>query len=113
MPESFVFFDGRGTATWSSQTDPNKTMLEDYFAIKFEDGGLEKLDKTDLDYIILQKDTYITYTKPDKVNQILFGQKLKQIYKKDTPQLEIDLSKSKDWKLIYTDDMANIWKKVK
>lgn len=113
MPESLVFFDGRGTATWPSLENPGKTMLEDYFAIKFESGGLEKLDQFDLDYVILQKDTFIGYAKPDMVNQILFGQKLKQVYKKDTSQLEIDLNKSKNWQLIYTDGMANIWKRVK
>lgn len=111
LPETLVFLDGRGTATWTS---PNgKNMLEYYRAIKFEEGGLKILENGPTDYVLLEK-IYSDYGLPDFMNRLIFSEsQFKKILNNSPSRLEEDLNKSKKWKLISADGIANLWERMK
>jgi len=112
LREQPIFLDGRGTATWESKENPGQTMLQDYFAIKSDKGGLEKLELEKVDYIIIQNNNFIIYNLPDKINQLIFGKKLNKVFNPVPTQLETDLANNKNWQLIYSDYAASIWKNL-
>ncbi|MFH2018887.1 MAG: hypothetical protein ABII98_02760 [bacterium] len=109
MPNSLVFFDGRGAATW--MYDEQQTTLEKYREIKFEAGGLKELNSSPAQYVLLEKYNYFN-PRPDFINKIMFNEEdFKKITSDDSPQLEKMLDKSRDWKLIYEDRLSKIWER--
>lgn len=109
IPEAKVFLDGRGTATW--RLNKQETLLGAYRRIKFESGGLYELEKENVDYIILNKN-FSGYYSPNKFNNILFGEKLVEIFSPEKPHLIAMLDRSQNWELIYQDENALIWKNL-
>lgn len=111
LPEALVFLDGRGTATWLA---PNgKTMLEYYRAVKFDEGGLQTLENSPADYVLIEK-IYSDYAPPDFVNRLIFSKaQFKKILDDSPSRLELDLRKSKKWKLLFSDGIALLWERIK
>lgn len=109
IPESLVYLDGRGTATW--RLDDQETLLGAYRRLKFETNGLEELEKNQIKYIILSRN-FSGYSPADKFNQFLFGNKINSVLETKDPQLVTDLTGSKNWELIYKDNIALIWKNL-
>lgn len=111
IPSALVYLDGRGTATW--EYNGEETMLEHYRKIKYQAGGFAELEKSPAEYAILS--TYwASYKKPDLINRIIFGNEaIAQVLVPDPPQLEKMLRRSDSWKIIYEDNIAIIWKKIK
>lgn len=108
LPKTLVYFDGRGTATW--KTD-GEYMLEHYYKIKFEPGGLAELNSKNINLIFLQQSNFFAYTKPDWTDRLMFGKKLDSFFLPEKCQLEKDLENNSEWQLVYSDYMAKIWEK--
>ncbi len=109
LPQGLLFLDGRGAATWKIHNS-QKTSLEIYYELVYEENGLTEIEKQGVQYVILED---MTNYKPhiDKVNYWLFGEKaLKKITEVTPKKLTENLQKSKNWQLIYNDGKANIWK---
>lgn len=105
-----VYLDGRGTATWRDAS--GSLLLADYRAIKYEAGGLSKINMGPADYILLAKNR-TGYPKPDWINRIIFTPAdFQKLFARETPQLEKMLEKNNQWSLVYEDNLAKIWKKV-
>ncbi|MDO8509702.1 MAG: hypothetical protein Q7S24_01005, partial [bacterium] len=111
LPSALVYFDGRGTVTWMNPERSDETMLQAYYRLKFEKGGLEIIDSHEIKYVIIRSSHYVNFFRPNRVNQILFGKSIDQLFKPESSRLEDDLNHSTDWIKIYEDRMANIWKK--
>lgn len=110
LPNALVYFDGRGTATWRDEF--GKTYLQKYREIKMEAGGLSILNSSKADYVLLARSTSSVYPRPDWLNRIFFGEEeLNKVFSTDESQLEKMLEKSPNWKLVYEDNIARIWKK--
>jgi len=86
LPEDKIFLDGRGTATWRRSI--SKTLLEEYFDIVYQPGGIEKLNAEPARYVLL----------PDAPTE--------------PQELKNELDASPDWKRIYSDDVSVIWKRI-
>lgn len=108
-PETKVFLDGRGTATW--RINNQETLLGAYRRIKFESGGLEELEKDGVAYIVLSRN-FSGYSTPNKFNDLLFGNKLEEVLSQPEPHLIAKLKRSKNWELVYKDNMTLIWKNL-
>jgi hypothetical protein len=110
VPNARLFLDGRGTATWIDNNGNNLLAL--YREIKYETGGLQKLDSTEAKYALIAKNSD-NYPKPNFINQLIFDKTdFNKIFTGQASQLEIELENSERWKLIYEDAMARIWKKL-
>lgn len=109
MRESLVYLDGRGTATW--RLNNQETLLGAYRRLKFENNGLEELEKNQVKYVILERN-FSGYSQSDKFNKFLFGDKINQVLEVKDPQLVTDLEQSENWELIYKDNIALIWKNL-
>lgn len=109
MPETKVFLDGRGTATW--RLNNQETLLGAYRRIKFEAGGLEELEKNQVEYIVLNRN-FSGYALPNKFNDWLFNEDLKKIFSLPVPHLVAKLNRSHSWQLIYQDNVTLIWKNL-
>ncbi|MFA5128200.1 MAG: hypothetical protein WC457_04355 [Patescibacteria group bacterium] len=110
LPNALVYFDGRGTATWRDEY--GKTYLQKYREIKMEAGGLKILNSSKADYVLLSRSTSSVYPRPDWLNRMIFGEnELQKVFSTDESQLEKMLKISADWKLIYSDNIARVWKK--
>jgi len=109
MPEAKVFLDGRGTATW--RLNNTETLLGAYRRIKFEVGGLEELEKNQVEYIIINRN-FSGYGQANKFNDLLFHQDLEEIFSLPEPHLVAKLNRSKNWQMIYQDGVALIWKNL-
>lgn len=110
MPDSVVYLDGRGTATW--KYDDHETMLARYQKIRFEAGGLAELENSPAEYVILQINT-LGYPPPNFINKIIFTPNdFQKIFSTEQSQLEKMLDKSKKWKVIYEDTSSKVWEKT-
>lgn len=110
VPNARLFLDGRGTATWTDEYGNN--LLELYREIKYEEGGIEKLENTSAKYALIAKNSD-NYPKPNFINQLIFDQRdFNQIFSGKPSQIEIELEKSEQWELIYEDALARVWKKL-
>ncbi len=110
MPSALVYFDGRGTATW--MYNKNKTMLEHYYEIIYDQNGLKEIEKDKADYVFLRQTKFIPMSKPDGVNNWIFGTKASSFSYSDKTQLEKDLEVSSNWKIVYSDYQVNIWENI-
>ncbi len=110
MPNALIYFDGRGTATW--MYDKNITMLERYQDIVFNPGGLEKIEADNVDYILLRQPSFISITKPDLINNWMFGKEAAVETLSEPLQLENEINKSANWKKVYSDRQVNIWQNI-
>ncbi|MCX6781644.1 MAG: hypothetical protein NTW66_00765 [Candidatus Magasanikbacteria bacterium] len=110
MPDTLIYFDGRGTATWKYSND--ETRLERYRKIKYQAGGFNELEQGPAEYVILSQ-YYASYKKPNMINKIIFGEKgIAEALVPDPPQLEKMLRKSGSWQIIFEDKIAIVWKRV-
>lgn len=109
LPQALIFLDGRGAATWKIHS-LNKTSLEIYYELVYEENGLLELEKQKINYVILEDlSNFRPYV--DSVNRWIFGEKaLKKVTEVTPKKLELTLNESKNWQLIYNDGKANIWK---
>lgn len=110
LKNHLVFFDGRGAATWKKTE--NQTMLEFYFELLEQNGGLKYLENNGVNYVILRQPNYDA-AKPDCVNRWLFKNKFNQIFKIEKTRLQTDLEDILNWKTIYEDNNARIWERKK
>jgi len=110
MSNDFVYFDGRGTATW--MFDKNKTMLEHYYEILDNQNGLKEIENDQVKYILLRQTNFIPISKPDMVNDWMFGPQAAAFSYSEKTQLEKDLNSSNNWKKVYSDYQANIWQNL-
>ncbi|HRY36878.1 MAG TPA: hypothetical protein P5230_03320 [Candidatus Magasanikbacteria bacterium] len=110
LPQGLVFLDGRGTATWKIPGS-DITTLETYYNWRYyQNNGLKEIEKQNIQYVILENMNSFT-PRVNRVNKWLFtSAALKHATTLADDKLEKDLKISEDWKLIYTDDRANIWK---
>ncbi|EKD43018.1 MAG: hypothetical protein ACD_72C00503G0004 [uncultured bacterium] len=110
LPQAFVYFDGRGTATW--MYDKDTSMLEHYFEILNKSNGLKELEQNKTDFILLRQITFMPFSKPDTLNAWIFEEKnIIDTYVKKT-QLEKDLDISLNWKKVYSDRYTNVWERI-
>ena len=111
LPQAKVYFDGRGTATWT-YPGTNEPMLKHYRELKFLPGGLAEIEKSPAEWIILER-SYSGYsTTPDTFNRLMFGEdNLQKVLDNSAPPLIVDLEKSSNWKKVYEDYLATIWQR--
>ncbi len=110
LPNALIYFDGRGTATW--QYNNTETMLEHYYRIMFKPGGLAEIDQSPAHYILVRSPRYAVLPKPDWVNALVFTQDdLKKIFTTEPSELIKELTSSTKWQMVYTDRMAEVWKR--
>ncbi|MFA6105504.1 MAG: hypothetical protein WC725_02790 [Patescibacteria group bacterium] len=107
-PKAYYFLDGR---TLRHPVLQKISLIDKYYAYYYDEGGLKDLENEQVKYILLRNISTSPLAKPDFLNQIFFGITLNKAYNNDPSQLEKDLRDNKDWILIYTDRMANIWKR--
>lgn len=109
LPQGLVFLDGRGTATWKIPGS-DITTLETYYNWRYyQNDGLKEIEKQNVNYVILENMNSYT-PKVNRVNSWLFtSAALKHATALADDKLEKDLKTSENWRLIYTDDRANIW----
>jgi len=109
LPEALIFFDGRGTATWKIQKETT-TTLEFYYDLIYKENKLPLIEKQGVHYIFLENmENY--HPNINKANKWLFSSAaLKHATEVAPILLEDSLRQSENWKLIYTDYRANIWK---
>lgn len=108
--QAYVFFDGRGTATW--MYNKNTSMLEYYYNIRDNVDGLSQLESLGTNYIILRQPRFAPFAKPDFINEKLFGSRIEKMVYLHKDQIQKNLENSKNWQLVYTDIRTNIWKRI-
>ncbi|TAN33529.1 hypothetical protein EPN28_01815 [Patescibacteria group bacterium] len=109
-PQVKMYFDGRGAATWRDAN--GEFMLKKYLRYLGEKKQLPELSKTPAEYILLEKNR-LALPPPGWSDKLFFKKEnLAKIMERKPPLLETDLTKSSDWKLIYSDEMTNIWKRT-
>lgn len=107
-PNALVFLDGRGTATWNYNGSP---ALREYKSIKYETGGLEKIENNQTNYVLLSK-RLAGYPKPNWINRLIFSEEdFKKIFINEDSELEKSLIISEKWQLVYEDRISRIWKR--
>ncbi|MDO8499254.1 MAG: hypothetical protein Q7S66_01170 [bacterium] len=109
LPSAQLYFDGRGTATW--MYDNHTSLLEHYRGIALYAGGLKEIETGPTQYIIWQKNG-TAVGQPDWINKLAFPN-IGSVLKANSEPLHLEkmLDRSKNWKKIYEDDMANIWQR--
>lgn len=108
LPNSLVYLDGRSAATW--KTIEGESLLAQYFDILLKENQLQYLEKNNVKYILLNKNLP-DYGPPSWSDRLLFGQEqLEKVLSIEPFQLEKDIAKNKNWKLIYSDNISNVWK---
>lgn len=110
IPEALVYFDGRGTATWMYKN--NETMFEHYRNIMYKEGGLTEIEKDQANIILLRNSKFVPISKPNKMNNILFGTNAVLETYASKSNLEKEIEQSSDWKLVYSDGRVNIWENL-
>jgi len=110
LPNSLVYLDGRSAATW--KTVEGESLLEQYFDIMLKPNQLQFLEKNNVKYILLNKNQP-DYPLPSWSDKILFSEdELKMVLSIEPYELEKEIVKNIKWKLIYNDQISNIWEFV-
>jgi len=110
LPNSLVYLDGRGTATWIHSGQ--ETELEHYFYLYNNENGLKELEQDNVDYVFIRQPKYSLLPPPDTINRIIFHKFLSQISQNPgTSTLFAALAKSNQWEQMYSDQMVVIWKR--
>ncbi len=110
LPNDLIYLDGRGTVSWSLQ--PSTSMYENFRELRFEKNGLEKLEKMPTNIILIHKN-FNGLPHPDFWNRFLFSPHDIQEMIATTPtELELSLTKSKNWQVIYQNTTTIMWKKI-
>jgi hypothetical protein len=103
LPEARVYIDGRGSGTWLTGT--STPFLKSYYDLMFGKDGLKSIESNDIQYILIRPEYR------EESSNLAWPNS--EFYKPATStqsQLRTDLLTSKNWKKIYSDDIAEIWK---
>jgi len=110
VPNTLVYLDGRSAATWLA--DDGEPLLKKHIEMLTEDNKLPELEKNNVKYVILRKNIP-SYPKPNWINRIIFDKKdLERVMSTDPFPLEVDLDKSDNWELIYSDVISKVWRRI-
>jgi hypothetical protein len=111
LPNALLHLDGRSAATWVA--DDGESWLQKHIEVITKENKLIELEKNQVKYIILEK-KLLAYPRPNWLNKIIFDKKdLNRLFSLDSMQIEKDLAQSKNWQLIYTDEISNVWENTK
>lgn len=112
LPEALIFLDGRGTVTWQVP-ETQENSLAYYSAILTEPEGLRKLEQGPTNYILLKKENYFILPPLSSFDRLVFtDDHPPTVYRPLASQIFADLSASKNWIQVYSDDRAAIWERV-
>ncbi|MBI2444730.1 MAG: hypothetical protein HYV42_05855 [Candidatus Magasanikbacteria bacterium] len=107
-PNALLFLDGRGAATWMLGEQSALAVSQ---KINYQSGGLATLNQNRVQYVFIKKANFFRSAHPDSINQLIFTKSdLAKIHDPSSTQLEKDLAQNSNWKLIYSDDRAVIWR---
>jgi hypothetical protein len=109
LPDSLVYLDGRGTATW--RLSPSSTLYGDYRRLRFDPGGLALIEASPAQYILLEKHFSGYYKKPNRLDRLVFGSDLDTIMNTSSTQLEIDLTTSTNWSVLFEDTHSIVYRR--
>lgn len=110
LPNALVYLDGRGSATWMH--DKNTSMLQHYIEIKEKDNAVEEIEATGADYIMLRYPKFVISGIPSFADRYLFGANFKEYFVNHEEKLKDKIDSSGRWKLIFSDQRANIWQRI-
>jgi hypothetical protein len=109
LPDSLVYLDGRGTATW--RLSPSSTLYGDYRRLRFDPGGLALIETSPAQYILLEKRFSGYYKTPNRLDRLVFGSDLEKIVNASSTQLEIDLVTSTNWSVLFEDTHSIVYRR--
>ncbi|MFH1789812.1 MAG: hypothetical protein ABH832_01970 [bacterium] len=110
LPNGLLHIDGRSPATW--KIEGNKFLLKHHIDILTNLNQLIKLEKSNVDYVILANRTS-EYSLPNWFNKMIFTSKrLDKLFDGFSTPLITELNQSANWQIIYQDNIAIVWKRL-